>query len=323
MYLYHASALGLGGKLTQPSNEIIDPQAAACLCSAGGQSTFSKDRFNSKGISFDSALVEVTGGPVVDAPDETHATTTKVTIAGLNILDVVTADKVVLHLESRHRLKDGPEPSITINNDSGFENLKISSHPIEVQDWVHETFRKYDTYKKFQDAFKRPDGKTAPANTSTGGATIATIKTAPADTGTGSTTIKTVPADTGNANVENAARQEILDCMMGCHLQTNGSDPKHLADVKKGFNKLQAADELSTPMLCSIVKTIRPLDTGANIAVQGPIIIVPDFGTVYLGEVVVMPGMRRVNMLRLELGSPKVGSITASSGESNGTAFPP
>jgi hypothetical protein len=280
LYLYHASALGLGGNITRPNTSLL-AQAAASLSIAGGQSTANIANFQlSDIISFDSADVRVTGGQIETEADETHSTTTTVTITGLNIRNIVTADQVVLKFGSLHRVKDGPEPSFTIDKDSGFKNLKISGQPVEM-DFAHDIFNTYNTFAKFQQAFASSSGAAA---------------TGP--------------------------RKEILDCMMGCQLQTNGSNLQHLTDVMNGFKKAKDANTLSAPVLCSLVKNVKPVNV-ADVKIQGPIISVPDFGTVYLGEVVVMPGMRRVNMLRLELGSPVVGSITASAGESNGSIYPP
>ena len=54
----------------------------------------------------------------------------------------------------------------------------------------------------------------------------------------------------------------------------------------------------------------------------GPIIKVPHFGTIYLGEVLVSFGQRRVNMIRLELGSPDAGSFIFGTAGGNGAPFP-
>ncbi|HYM61982.1 MAG TPA: hypothetical protein VEZ11_13950 [Thermoanaerobaculia bacterium] len=70
----------------------------------------------------------------------------------------------------------------------------------------------------------------------------------------------------------------------------------------------------------SIVGNITPRN--GKLAAFGNVIVVPDFGKIFLGELFIYQGRRRLNMLRLELGSPLDGDITVSSGESNGTPFP-
>jgi hypothetical protein len=52
-------------------------------------------------------------------------------------------------------------------------------------------------------------------------------------------------------------------------------------------------------------------------------IVIPDFGKIYVGEVIAQRGYRRVNMLRFELGCGVGGSGTSGGGEGNGTPIPP
>lgn len=52
------------------------------------------------------------------------------------------------------------------------------------------------------------------------------------------------------------------------------------------------------------------------------VIVVPDFGKVYLGEVYMKHSNRRLTMLRLQLGSPQAGSVSICGGEGNGLPFP-
>jgi hypothetical protein len=50
---------------------------------------------------------------------------------------------------------------------------------------------------------------------------------------------------------------------------------------------------------------------------------IPDFGRIFIGEVIAQRGYRRVNMLRFDLGCSVGGSGTAGGGEGNGTDIPP
>ena len=54
----------------------------------------------------------------------------------------------------------------------------------------------------------------------------------------------------------------------------------------------------------------------------GNVVIVPQFGKVYFGEVIMKNGLRHVTMLRFELGSPLGGSCTMASGSGNGSTWP-
>ena len=75
-------------------------------------------------------------------------------------------------------------------------------------------------------------------------------------------------------------------------------------------------------VLCSMVKSLKPRKTG-EMKVHGPIIVVPHFGTIYIGEILLSQNTRFVNMLRLELGSPDAGSVVAGFTEGTGTGYPP
>jgi len=52
------------------------------------------------------------------------------------------------------------------------------------------------------------------------------------------------------------------------------------------------------------------------------VIVVPDFGKVYLGEVYLKESTKHITMMRLELGSPVAGSVALGGGSGNGTSFP-
>lgn len=61
---------------------------------------------------------------------------------------------------------------------------------------------------------------------------------------------------------------------------------------------------------------VEGLDTCGNV------VIVPGFGRVALGELLIQEDSRRLIMLRLELGSPEEGAIVVDSSETNGHTFP-
>ena len=48
-------------------------------------------------------------------------------------------------------------------------------------------------------------------------------------------------------------------------------------------------------------------------------VVVPDFGTMYFGEILITAASRRLSMLRLDLGSPEGGSATFGEVDTNGT----
>jgi len=56
---------------------------------------------------------------------------------------------------------------------------------------------------------------------------------------------------------------------------------------------------------------------------DGYTVSIPEFGKIYIAQVIIKPSYRRVSMLRFELGCPVCGSVEAGGGESNGSEFWP
>ena len=80
-------------------------------------------------------------------------------------------------------------------------------------------------------------------------------------------------------------------------------------------------------VLCSLVKGFKTCcgefkDNCGELKVYGNVIEVPQFGKVYLGEVMLRQYERQVTMLRLELGSPSGGVTTGPTTGGGGTGFP-
>jgi len=70
-------------------------------------------------------------------------------------------------------------------------------------------------------------------------------------------------------------------------------------------------------VLCSVVKEIRGKFPGKH---YHNIIEIPDFGKIFLGELIVDCGSYELIMARLELGSPTEACVSAASGKANGTS---
>jgi hypothetical protein len=66
-------------------------------------------------------------------------------------------------------------------------------------------------------------------------------------------------------------------------------------------------------------------DTKAScpeLRVYGNVIVVPQFGTIHLGEVILKNYEREVTMLRLDLGCPTAAATVGPTGSGGGTTFP-
>jgi hypothetical protein len=93
-------------------------------------------------VSVKKAYSHVSGSQGNDKKYNSHTT---VVLEGVNILDVVTADRIVARLTSEH----DPDPKLReghiIALGTKFENLRISGCPVEVE-FDHELFLKNKTF---------------------------------------------------------------------------------------------------------------------------------------------------------------------------------
>ena len=122
-FLYHALASGVSGNITLPFHELIEVHAASALPFTGGHSASRAESFRFKDIiSFSSASTITTGSETSDA----YNTLATATVEGLNILNLVKADRVVARLASKYS-KDSRQHSATIAG-SYFENLRIAGN---------------------------------------------------------------------------------------------------------------------------------------------------------------------------------------------------
>ena len=130
-HTYHAEAALLEGHLTLPLVQAIKPQAFAKLRDEGGYiSQRLKDYRLESVISIRSGYTQVAGNRDVK-PGRGWATLVTSVVEGLNVLDVLTADRVVCQISTEHPLV-GYVPSVSFLG-TRFENLRISGHPVDLK----------------------------------------------------------------------------------------------------------------------------------------------------------------------------------------------
>jgi hypothetical protein len=146
IFNYHASAHALGAQFTRPFHHLIEVQAASALPVTGGHGHSRVDNFHFREfISFRSAHTHVSGA--FQAEDGSNNTLVTSTVEGLNLMDVVTADRLVARLYSKHGVNN-EEGSISIVG-SEIENLRIAGHPVRVELNL-ELFERICTYEAAQ-----------------------------------------------------------------------------------------------------------------------------------------------------------------------------
>jgi hypothetical protein len=134
---YYAEADVLSADIQQPLQDVIKPRAYVELskkghCEDKGHYQYKKaDPFRLDGIlSYEGGYTQVAGHPSSKiAGFSTLATSV---LEGLNVLDVVTADRVVAQISTVHPAYGiGQVPSVTFLG-TRFDNLRIAGHKVEV-----------------------------------------------------------------------------------------------------------------------------------------------------------------------------------------------
>ncbi len=127
VYYYHADASPFGGHLTHPVESVVPSHGSSSLPQAGGHASSRMGPFRLEDIaSCEGAYSKIFG--VVHK--DTGAWTTQVTsvVEGLNVLEVVKADRVVSKIAVEHP-REGYHPRVTFLG-SHFENLSIAGNKV-------------------------------------------------------------------------------------------------------------------------------------------------------------------------------------------------
>lgn len=129
-HTYHAQAHIFEASLEQPFPEKVRPHAFVKL---NGESHYYFNYappYRLEGVlSYESGYTQVAGHQS-SKPGHGFATLTTSVIEGLNILEVLTADRVVAQISTEHPL-DGAVPEVSFLG-TRFENLRIAGHKLEI-----------------------------------------------------------------------------------------------------------------------------------------------------------------------------------------------
>jgi hypothetical protein len=129
-HLYDAQAFALEGELHLPLRAEIKPQAYLDLSKTGGYLSQRAHDYRLEGvISFRAAYTQVAGN-LDRKPGHGYVTLATAVLEDFNILDVVTAERVVAQVSTEHPL-DGSTPEITFLG-TRFDHLRIAGHPVHL-----------------------------------------------------------------------------------------------------------------------------------------------------------------------------------------------
>jgi hypothetical protein len=264
IHYYHGDASALGGHLKTPLAQTIPVQAPLSLPAVGGYASSRTEKFQVEGIlSVKAAYSQVSG----DVSEKTQGFTTLVTsvVEGLNVLDIVTADRIVAQISTEHPAI-GHNPKVSFLG-TRFENLRIGGKDVQ-------------------------------------------------------------PVLDLNLCDQGAAGDHYPDkpCV---------KDDRFLAKVRGHYGKMSQVENASDwikanykwtedeadgrcSVLCSLVT-----DLGGDFPGKcGHVLDVRGFGRVLLAELMVDCNSYHLTMLRLELGCPTEGKVSASAVKANGRSFP-
>src|SRR6185436_5304714 len=79
---------------------------------------------------------------------------------------------------------------------------------------------------------------------------------------------------------------------------------------------LQGNDTIYATIVKSITWEGQPF---AGATIDNNVVIVPNFGKIFFGELLITERSRRLTMVRMELGSPSGGEVAVAEVDSNGT----
>lgn len=304
-FAFNASAVAFGACFEQPDSSIIPSQASAALAPTGGEGYQTVSNFNYKGIiTFDEASVYVSGS--------THGTVrntlASVTIKNLNVLNLLHVDLLSSRITSRHELGED-EGEITIHG-SSVDNLRIAGKPVKVN-FNHDFYARYPTYAKFADALAKPGQNDVP----------------------GMEQLLVQDSKEHHCTIDDSRKKTLAQllgdrfCWAPEGLEKGApKDPNmihcSLVDSIEGIDVVNDADFLKVEVKNEAgIKEDRKKALRAQFPVRrnGYVVTVSEFGSIKIGELIIKPGERRLNLLRFDLGCPFVGSATCGSVTTNGT----
>jgi hypothetical protein len=279
-HFYHADASAIGGRIERPFEQVVPVQAPLSLPAVGGYATARSEDFRFQGIlSFQAAQTQVAGS--LNERNGSWTTVVSTALEGLNILNVVTADRVVAQISTEHP-RQGYTPKVSFVG-TQFVNLRIGGRKIEpVIDLGFCDPDDANEYPK-QPCIQNP----------------AFLKKV------GELHRRMRSEQEGTASPVWSRYRDWLQL----RYPLPQSDP----------NLGEALNQERGMVLCSLVQKIEGDCPGKSF---GHVLVIPDFGKVFLGELLLDHNSFHLIMVRLELGCPVQGVIGGGDTRTNGSTYP-
>jgi len=322
---YHAVAHALSGHLHHPVYQRIKEQAMVTIKGErGGHITEQLRSFNLEGaVTFESAHSRVSGSRSLK--DNGWITLSTSIVEGLNVLEVITADRVVSQVSTEHAHENGHVPHVTFLG-TQFVNLRLSG--FEIKPKFH-----------FGICGTKPAGTTAyvhdPGFLAGAKAQLARVK------GELSELI--------NSASDSEANKKPLDDVLLRHQDLLKKVHDRYSDKLDAVTKLEEAvtpskgisptlggngnsAEKTTAVTCSIIDGIMNIEelqeAIPGLRAAGHVLFIHEFGTVALGEVEIQSNSFyndnyfALKMLDMDLGCVGDGKLVAPLAAANGRHNP-
>ena len=281
---FHAEAHVLSGHLQRPIEQKIEQHAPVALKGrrSGHLTRFTEDVSIEGLISFKSGLTRVSGSTSL----KHHGWVTLSTsiLEGLNVFEVITADRMVSQVSTEHPLENGHFPHVTFLG-TQFNNLRVSGFPVTLK-------------LNFGICGKKPEGDRS---------YLRDVDF-----------LKSVRKQTESIAKADGLPKDVKD-------QYDG----RLAQINELIGGGNGGHEPT--VICSIVESIGEIPI-PGIRSFGHVLVIPDFGTVSLGEIEV--GEKKydptgkpsnyfeLTTIKMQLGCVGTGTVVAGTAAANGTHHP-
>jgi len=286
-HAYHANAHVLSGDLQRPIEQTIEQHAPVKLTDRrGGHLTrFTEDVSIEGLISFAKGHTRVSGARSLK--NNGWVTLSTSILEGLNVFEIITADRVVSQVSTNHPYKDGHVPHVTFLG-SQFRNVQVSGFPLTLNVNLGICGDKPANDRSYFQDPKFLNG---------------------------------VKLQTENIANKPGLPKEIKD-----------QYDKKLAYINQLISTSDAGDQgCHEPLTCSLVQSIGEIPI-PGVQIFGHVLVIPDFGTVSLGEIEVgekiYEGSQRPNVyfeltsINMTLGCVGHGTAKAATATANGHTEP-
>ncbi len=146
VFHYHANGLAFSGSFTRPVPRDVEVQAPTVLPTIGGFGNARVENFRlDHHVQFKTGYTHVAGSKLQKEDKEFHTTLATSTVEGLNLLDVVTAERLVARATAYHVLPDKESHFSFVG--TSLQDLKVGGHPVEVE-LNDRLFAHLDTFEK-------------------------------------------------------------------------------------------------------------------------------------------------------------------------------